>query len=95
MITYIGTLVKSLPIIPDIIPMTPQDITCQTVHIPIPNNILDKKLIKRASKNAAPEPKIIPQMIISAVTGCTFGKKTKIERPITPSAANMASNVNL
>src|SRR5690625_5708784 len=90
-----GTDLNNFPKIPLIIPINPHEITCQTVQIPIPNNILDKNVIKIDKTKAEIGPKIIPQIMIIAVKGCTFGKKTNKERPTTPSPANIASNVSL
>src|SRR5690625_1828681 len=92
---YNGILWNNLPIIPLIIPINPQDNTCQIVHIPIPKNIFDKNVTTIDNKNAEQGPRIIPQIIISAVTGCTFGKNANNERTTTDNAAKIASKVSL
>lgn len=76
-------------------PITPQDIICHIVHIPIPNNILDRNVVKIARIIAATGPKNMPHIIINDVTGWTPGRNVKKTRPTTASAANNASSVNL
>lgn len=87
--------VNFLPINPLISPMHPQETICQIDQIPIPKIILDRKVVKIASNTASTGPNNMPHIIISEVTGCTFGKKTKNVRPTTPSAASNANKVIL
>src|SRR5699024_2719088 len=80
---------------PLITPINPQETICHTVQTPIPNMILDKKVVKMASKIAEIGPSMSPQIMMSDVTGLTLGKKTNKARPTTASVASKANTVNL
>ncbi len=95
MIKYKGTFLKNFPIRPLMTPIIPHEIICQTLQIPMPRIIFDKKVVNIASITAAPGPRISPQVIMIAVTGWTFGMNTNKDLPTTASAANNASNVIL
>ena len=93
--TVIGIFFGIMPIHPLNKPIAIHEMTCQTVQIPIPSNILDKNVVNIANIIAATGPRNKPQIITIEVTGCTLGRNAKAYLPTTASAASNANNVSL
>ena len=86
---------KILPKMAAIIPIVPQEITWAIDQIPIPNVILEIKVINIVNIKEGIIPKISPAIIIIDVTGCTPGRNTSKFRPTIAMAAKKASKVIL
>src|SRR5699024_1486708 len=88
-------LVLSLPRSTLINANTDQDTITYIVHMPITNNICDRKAVNNVSNMAAVGPRMRPQTIIIDVTGCMLGRNEKINLPATAKAAKSAMSVSL